>query len=344
MGFNNKKEVFKVYIAGSLFTEADQAQRLEEERYLKELLDRAGVSDRVDIFNPISNPFNDKSTNPSAEEIFEGDTIQIREADFILLNLDNQLDAGVFVELGQIVGLYPDYNRRKYQKVILPVISDIRMGTAGEYDKERVPWGINTYPIGALYKYDPHINIHTSYKTAIEEMVTRILLRIGHINITSPGIKLDTIIYSTGHSSKGAFSNYNFKTIDIDTVIEEFKKARERNEEMWKRFNKRKEKNILKVNDDTPVARKSDSAPKSSSAPASDLEDKDSAMDKVKEIKSVPGGRSYKRYEILSDELLTTSEVVRIMEKENIEAPFGYRINITGNDKGSIAYLTCYVD
>lgn len=222
----NKDNKLQVYIAGSLFSEAEQVQRKVEERYLTHQLKISRIKDCVSIFNPITNPFNDKSNLPTAEEIFLGDTKAIRESGYILLNLDNQLDAGVFVELGQIVGLTPEPHlvwrqshtelrphtehqlqaehqpqteeliktredgtkawtpKRLYlmedseivettsiKKKIYPVISDMRMGTAGEYDKERIPWGINTYVIGALKTYDPSITIYSSSEEAIRAMV-----------------------------------------------------------------------------------------------------------------------------------------------------------------------------
>lgn len=155
-----------IYIAGSLFTEADQAQRMMEERDIRKIIDHLGLS--TEVFNPINNPFNDKSTKPTALDITLGDTQQIADSTHVLLNLDNQLDAGVFVELGQILGL--PFDRRDIR--VYPVISDIRMTGAGEYNAEEVPWGINTYVIGALqFIMGDDYKMYTSSSEAIVAMM-----------------------------------------------------------------------------------------------------------------------------------------------------------------------------
>lgn len=163
----------RIYIAGSLFTEADQKQRIFEENHILKHVEFSGVDERlIEVFNPINNPFNDKSKKPTAEEITLGDTEQIAKATHILLNLDNQLDAGVFVELGQILGLPNDTRDIK----VYPVISDIRMPGAGEYNVEEVPWGINTYAIGALKLImGEDYKVYRSSSSAINDMMLDIL-------------------------------------------------------------------------------------------------------------------------------------------------------------------------
>lgn len=149
----------KIYIAGSLFTEAEQSQRMKEERYLKDQLDDAGII--AEVFNPINNPFNDKTKKPTALSIFKGDTEQIREATHLLVNLDNPLDAGVFAELGQA------YEMGDIE--VFAVLSDMRMPTAGDYEEEEVPYGYNQYIIGLLQ--DMSAPIYRNYKEAIEGLV-----------------------------------------------------------------------------------------------------------------------------------------------------------------------------
>lgn len=123
----------KIYIAGSLFTEAEIAQRLHEGQALAEVVGEENV------FNPITNPFNDKRTLPEALHIFLGDYKVIRdEASIFLVNLDNPLDAGVMVELGQILQM----KESGHDIEVIGVLSDIRVDTAGEYDGLKVPWGI----------------------------------------------------------------------------------------------------------------------------------------------------------------------------------------------------------
>lgn len=59
----------KIYVAGSLFNEAEVAQRKLEGELLKENFPE------LDIFNPIDQPFNEnKQSLPTPISIFEGDT------------------------------------------------------------------------------------------------------------------------------------------------------------------------------------------------------------------------------------------------------------------------------
>lgn len=147
-----------IYIAGSLFSEAEIKQRKEEAAYLRLKLEEIGS--KKEVFNPIENPFNDKSTKPKAIDIFKGDYEAMRKSDYLLFNLDNPLDAGVFLELGQML---------EHEKNIYPVVSDIRMPTAGDYQGKYVPFGMNQYVVGAL---DYHgIEIFTSSQDAIDAMI-----------------------------------------------------------------------------------------------------------------------------------------------------------------------------
>lgn len=166
-----------VYNAGSLFTESERHQRRQEETLFKMLLadKRPDLVDKIVFHNPISNPFNDKSRVPTADEIFLGDTKQIQESSVIIANLDNQLDAGVFIEIGQAMG-----NAKKtfQDKLIVPVISDIRAETSHLYKGVESPWGINTYVIGAisinrLGRLGEYPLVHTTYAEAIDEAVSR---------------------------------------------------------------------------------------------------------------------------------------------------------------------------
>ena len=161
-----------IYIAGSLFTESEIVQRKSEAKRLKEkLLEKAltlGINQEVAseqieniVFNPIESPFNDKSTHPTAKEIFEGDYRVIQKSKQILINLDNPVDTGVFVELGQALEMG---NNKIY-----PVISDMRMPNAGDYDQQYVPYGFNQYVVGSLDYYG--IKLYTSSEEAIKALV-----------------------------------------------------------------------------------------------------------------------------------------------------------------------------
>lgn len=150
-----------IYIAGSLFTEAEINQRKKEGKEVREALPGAN------IFNPIESNVNDKSKLPTSEDIFIEDYGIIKKSNYFLFNLDNESDAGVFMELGQAL----EAGKRN----IYPVLSDMRMPQAGEYDKEHVPFGFNQYVIGALDHYG--IKIFTNSKEAIKRLARDYLKR-----------------------------------------------------------------------------------------------------------------------------------------------------------------------
>lgn len=126
----------KLYLAGSLFNEAEVNQRKLEGQIL-----RSNFSD-LDIFNPIDQPFNDdKSTLPTPIDIYEGDTKAVEECDIFICDLTND-DPGVMVELG--IALYTD------TKLIVGINSDIRLKSANKYD---IPsYSMNHYVLGAILK------------------------------------------------------------------------------------------------------------------------------------------------------------------------------------------------
>ena len=150
-----------IYIAGSLFSEAEVTQRIKEGEMLATALQEQGLED-FKIFNPITNPFNDKSTLPTATDIFLGDYSVIRDdMSHFFVNLDNPLDAGVMLELGQVLQMIEQGKDIK----VYPILSDIRVGTAGEYNGINVPWGYNQYVIGALEHYGIHV--YKSFDSAL---------------------------------------------------------------------------------------------------------------------------------------------------------------------------------
>ena len=67
--------MLKVYVAGSLFNEAEVAQRKAEGVMLRREFPE------LDIFNPIDQPFNEnKQSLPTPEMIYEGDTQAVQSA------------------------------------------------------------------------------------------------------------------------------------------------------------------------------------------------------------------------------------------------------------------------
>ena len=127
----------KLYLAGALFNEAEVAQRLKEGKLLSE---RFG--DRLSVFNPIEQPFNeDKQTLPTPQDIFNGDTRAVENCDIFLADITNE-DSGVMVELGIAIAL---------NKKIIAINSDIRLKSANKYD---IPsYAMNHYVRGGILKH-----------------------------------------------------------------------------------------------------------------------------------------------------------------------------------------------
>lgn len=140
-----------VYLAGSLFNEAEVAQRKKEGAALREAFPT------LDIFNPIDQPFNEnKQSLPTPEEIYEGDTKAVEDCDIFIADLTNE-DAGVMVELG--IALKSD------TKIIIGINSDIRLQSANQYE---VPtYGMNHYVLGAILKHGYFVH---SFAEAIEKL------------------------------------------------------------------------------------------------------------------------------------------------------------------------------
>lgn len=124
----------KIYLAGSLFNEAEVAQRKLEGKLLRDKF-----KDKIKVFNPIEEPFNDnKYSLPSPNLIFLNDTKEVIAADIFLADITNN-DPGVMVELGIAI------SNKKY---IIAIISDIRLKTANKYD---IPtYGFNHYVLGGI--------------------------------------------------------------------------------------------------------------------------------------------------------------------------------------------------
>ncbi len=160
----NKKHI---YLAGSLFSEAEIAQRLKEGALIKEIL-----GDDYTLYNPIEAPCNDKSKLPTADDIFVGDTRELLASDYVIADLSNN-DPGVMMELGIAWGV--DYcaevisNALEEAGVEIPVevkavlhasgikpkgvqavLSDIRLGSAHNYNGRYIPMSYNQYVIGGI--------------------------------------------------------------------------------------------------------------------------------------------------------------------------------------------------
>ena len=144
----------KLYLAGSLFSEADINQRLKEGNMLESMT-------AYEVFNPITAPCNDKEKLPSASDIFWGDTSEVLESKCIVADISNN-DVGVACELGiawacnylhyLVDGGYSlqDILMIMKKKYVYAHLSDIRKNTAHMYRGNYVPWGTNQFLIGCI--------------------------------------------------------------------------------------------------------------------------------------------------------------------------------------------------
>lgn len=145
----------KVYIAGSLFKDGDIKERKFEGKILREK--------GLEVFNPIEAPFNEdkEAALPKAKDIFHGDTQHVLDSDYIFAEYDGE-DPGVMAELGiawTISHLHEyfesgktieDFKKEYPKKELLVHSTDIRTGTAGQYDNHYVPYGLNQYIVGMI--------------------------------------------------------------------------------------------------------------------------------------------------------------------------------------------------
>lgn len=136
---SNKRS--KAYMAGKLFSEADQRQREREYR----ILEMAHIEYDIDrdIFSPIYSLINDKTNLPSSLDVFNADEKELMESDVIFADLADG-DIGVAMELGMVL---------KENVNVYAYLPDIRAESAGMYEGIHVPYGHNQFLIGGLEKY-----------------------------------------------------------------------------------------------------------------------------------------------------------------------------------------------
>ena len=144
----------KVYIAGSLFNEAENAQRKKEGKLMKEMFPH------LDIFNPVDQPFNEnKQSLPTPIEIYEADTKAVEECYIFIADLTNE-DAGVMVELGIAI--------KSNTKIIIGMNSDIRLMSANQYE---IPtYGMNHYVLGAILKHGYFVHSFSEAMSKLKEL------------------------------------------------------------------------------------------------------------------------------------------------------------------------------
>ena len=145
----------RLYIAGSLFNEAEVNQRIKEGNMLESMTN-------YKVYNPITAPCNIKENLPTAADIFWGDTKEILKSDTVVADISNQSDPGTAAELGIVWAcnyihdlatqgkqLFEILEIMKRKRVITH-LSDIRKSTANQYENNYIPWGCNQYLVGMV--------------------------------------------------------------------------------------------------------------------------------------------------------------------------------------------------
>ena len=146
----------KIYMAGPLFKESDQIQKLYEGEALREI--------GFNPFNPIENLVVGDGNVFTAESVFNLDNKAIEESAWFYFDLDNN-DTGTFTEFGQCVervkaGLVDP------KKVIVVAFDSGRSQTYG--DDYYLTHIFNAYPGGAIQKLG--IKLCYSFSEALQYM------------------------------------------------------------------------------------------------------------------------------------------------------------------------------
>lgn len=168
----------KFYVAGSLFKDKERLQRMKEGDLLNQWFPEA------EVYNPVNNDkINDKTKNPTAQEIFMGDTKEIIKSDTITADLDDSNDMGVAMELGVCYGInhmldvikkyaplsvYDKIREQIPYKHVYATYSDVRQDTKGEEGIYKSV-GNNMYLFGGVEEMG---NIYRHFNDALNDIMT----------------------------------------------------------------------------------------------------------------------------------------------------------------------------
>ena len=146
--------MMKLYLAGSLFSEADITQRKKEGTLLSDHFPDAT------IVNPIDQPFNQQRQSlPTPLAIFDGDAEEIMNCDVFIADITNE-DPGVMLAIGIAISHLP--------KIIIAINSDSRINTASQY---QIPsYGMNHFVLGAIQKHGHLVSSFEEAITLLKEM------------------------------------------------------------------------------------------------------------------------------------------------------------------------------
>lgn len=150
-----------IYIAGPLFAEYEQKQRLYEGKKIRESLNKLGIDFKIG--NPIEfdvNPTGDNPTQPSQDVIYEADASFIDSTNVFFFDLCNE-DSGTMVELGMAF----EKLRQGKDIKIYPVHSDFRVMSNTEKGFGSTI-GFNSFVIGGILKHG--FKMFTSFDESLE--------------------------------------------------------------------------------------------------------------------------------------------------------------------------------
>lgn len=146
----------KCYLAGSLFNEANVAQRKLEGKMFRERFPK------IELFNPIDQPFNEnKQSLPTPNQIYLGDACAVNEADILIVDLSDQ-DPGCMCELGLAIN-----SNTKY---IIGINSDIRLASANKYDIPTI--SMNHFILGAILENGYLVSSFSEALDKLEELLS----------------------------------------------------------------------------------------------------------------------------------------------------------------------------
>lgn len=163
----------KLYLAGSLFSEAEVNQRIKEGNLLESLTN-------YDVYNPIAAPCNNKDKLPASSDIFWGDTLEILKSEVVVADMSNQNDLGVAMELG-IAFMCNHIHKLAREGLTLEEIldvcknkkvyahlSDIRKTTSHRYKGNYIPWGYNQFVVGGVEEIG---NIYNNFQEVLNKLM-----------------------------------------------------------------------------------------------------------------------------------------------------------------------------
>lgn len=133
-----------VYNAGALFNQAEQKQRIEEGKILRQVF-----KNQLTIYNPIDSGINQQEELTN-KKIFEHDYRMIDDSKYFIFDMDSR-DDGTFIEFG--IAIHKAFRDPNIH--IICNYSDFRI--KGEYIKGNWPsYSMNAFVHGACF-YEPLI-------------------------------------------------------------------------------------------------------------------------------------------------------------------------------------------